>query len=185
MDGSLFSGFIGDGLAGLLNVYPQYNSMIKYCDKTVQDAVKFHRTQGNCIIQAVTTYNFEHFADRCHFENYTFYNYPPILEIMGKETLLMNESTKQVNVPKFPRLMWHSVGDEIVPFAPAQQYVDEQCAHGANLQFAALGVGEHVSPLVYLPSVGVEADCVCCLFCIDYRRDCWCSWWVEIRSGSD
>lgn len=64
---------------------------------------------------------------------------------MGKESLLMNAKTKGVNVPKsFPRLMWHSRGIEIVPFEPLQQYVDEQCAQGANLQFAVLGVGEHV-----------------------------------------
>lgn len=132
-------------MAGVLNTYTQYNSLVTTkCQQSVQDAIAFLRTENNCLVSVVTHFNFQTFTDKCNFGNYTFYTYPPVADILGKETLLQNVTTVGVNVPKFPRLMWHSVGDEIVPFPPAQQYVEQQCAQGANLQFAALGFGEHV-----------------------------------------
>lgn len=127
-------------------MYPEDNSLIvQKCPQFVQDAIKFMRTQGNCLVQVVTTYNFASFTDKCDFgPGVDFYHYPPAAKIMAAESLLFNVTSRIVNVPKFPRLMWHSRADEIVPFAPAQQYVDEQCERGANIQFAALGFGEHV-----------------------------------------
>lgn len=108
------------------------------------------RTNTDCLLHVVTHYNLQDFTDgRCNFGNYSLFDYPPIADIFGTESLLMNVRTKGVNKPTFPRLPFQAKGDEIVPFAPVQQYVDQQCAHGANVQFAPLDVDDHVGPFVF------------------------------------
>lgn len=132
-------------VGALLQVYPQYNDLLLKCDQFTQDAVRYLRTNGNCLVEVLTHYNLQKFTDgRCNFGNYSFFDYPPIVDIFGKESLLMNVSTLGVNTPTFPRLLFQARGDEIVPFNPVQQYVNQQCAHGANVQFAPLDVNEHV-----------------------------------------
>lgn len=48
-------------------------------------------------------------------------------------------------MPKFPRLLYHALADEIVPYNDSQQYVKDQCAGGANIQFVTLPLAEHVT----------------------------------------
>lgn len=40
-------------------------------------------------------------------------------------------------------LRWHARDDEVVPFLDEQIYVDQQCQHGANIQFQILHGADH------------------------------------------
>ena len=47
-----------------------------------------------------------------------------------------------------------SGSDEIIPFPPVQQYVDQQCAQGADINMIAQAVGEHsVTDVINSPAV--------------------------------
>lgn len=151
LEGGPFAGFVMSGISGILNVYKELNKLAesKCSQNDFLNPIGFMRTQGNCLPSVVLHYNFARFTDKCDLGKYDFFNYPGLKEMFHRETLLQSVASGNVSVPKFPRLMWHAQPDEIVPFAPAQQYVYEQCEKGADLQFASLPVGEHVRFLFY------------------------------------
>jgi hypothetical protein len=60
---------------------------------------------------------------------------PVTSAILAKETLLQAQVSYTVPVPEVLRSMWHALPDEIVPFKPAQQYVQKQWAKGANIDW--------------------------------------------------
>lgn len=70
---------------------------------------------------------------------------PIIKSTLAKESLLMDVSSVGVSVPRFPRLQWHAVEDEIVPYADEQKFVTQQCAKGANIQFQPFAAAEHIT----------------------------------------
>lgn len=79
----------------------------------------------------------------------SYFNMPPtenpvMQAVMAQETLLMSGSSVGVGVPKFPRFVYHSYLDEVVPIGPVAQYVREQCQHGANILYKDVYTPEHV-----------------------------------------
>lgn len=48
-----------------------------------------------------------------------------------------------MQVPKFPRLEYHGSNDTTVPYSSELQYVQQQCAHGADIRFVTFAGQDH------------------------------------------
>lgn len=72
--------------------------------------------------------------------------------VLAENSLLSSESIEPVPVPKFPRLQFHGMADTIVPYAPAKEYVEEQCKEGADIRFISFpGLGHGQASIAGLP----------------------------------
>ncbi|EST09449.1 Lipase, secreted [Kalmanozyma brasiliensis GHG001] len=141
---SVFSGFALAGISGLARAYPEMEAFIlPRLNAEGQKTFERIGSRGECIAQVAFGYP--------HLDFYTLVNdtnmmsEEPIKSILSVETLLKSEASYTVPVRKWPRYIWHALEDEIVPFAPASQYVKEQCAEGADINWNVLPVQEHVS----------------------------------------
>ncbi|UZJ51647.1 hypothetical protein CBS101457_000967 [Exobasidium rhododendri] len=145
LNAGLFSGFAGAGLVGLMNAYDDLNAYIlAHVSATAATQIAQYRSKNFCIGQVVATYPFTNFISEINVADPL--DAPIPKKILARETLLMSSSSGGiVTVPKFPRLQWHALEDEIVPFADEQTFVTEQCAHGANIQFQIFPVAEHIT----------------------------------------
>jgi hypothetical protein len=56
--------------------------------------------------------------------------------------------TLEPQVPKLPRLEYHGSNDTSVPYAPELQYVEQQCANGADIRFVTFQNASHASTAV-------------------------------------
>jgi hypothetical protein len=140
----VFAGFAGAGLVGLMNAYPSLNKYVlqhytaaglTYIDKYRGN----NECEGNVSTSAplVDFLSFFNVADPL--------DQPVIKTVLARETLLMSESSGKVAVPTFPRLQWHALEDEIIPYTVEAQFVTEQCQHGANIQFQTFPAAEHIT----------------------------------------
>jgi hypothetical protein len=142
LNGGPIASFAGAGLIGLMSAYPEMNKFIlDHVDEKSTKLIDKYRGRNQCI-QNVVLGNF--FVDFYKLINVTDpLNTPIIKSVLNRETLFMNVSTVGVSSPKFPRMIWHGTLDFIVPFKDEEIYVDQQCQHGANIQFNKLKFREH------------------------------------------
>lgn len=134
LNGGVFAGFAVAGVSGLGQAYPELEAFVEpRLNAKGQEALKKFRSRGFCIGQVVTNENFVDIYTLVNDSN--ILNQPIPSEVLAKETLLQSQASYTVPVPKFPRFIWHALEDEIVPFIPAQKYVQEQCAKGANINW--------------------------------------------------
>jgi hypothetical protein len=128
-------------LFGLANGYPALDKYFvsKYTDSGRANATLF-RTQGYCTGNQISDGKGKDYT--AMFTTNIFAATTPS-QVFANESLLSKTTRSRYPVPNFPRYMYHSQTDEVVPFAPAQQYVDSQCGRGANLAFQAFSSGEH------------------------------------------
>ncbi|CBQ73810.1 probable lipase precursor [Sporisorium reilianum SRZ2] len=144
LNGGAFAGFAVAGVSGLGLAYPELEAYIEpRLNAKGQDALKRFRSRGYCIGQVVTSENFVDIYTLVNDSN--ILNEPIPSQVLAKETLLQTQASYTVPVPKSPRFIWHALEDEIVPFKPAQQYVTEQCAKGANINWNVFPIAEHIS----------------------------------------
>lgn len=145
LNGGPFAGFAIAGVSGIGLGYPAFE---KYVESQLNArgvaTLKQIRGRGFCLGQVVSSYPFVN-AVRDLTTNMNLLNEPQVAKVLKQETLLQSEASWTVPVPKFPRFIWHALEDEIVPFAPAAQYVTEQCAKGANIFFSIFPVAEHIT----------------------------------------
>lgn len=135
-----FAGFGIAGVSGLGLAYPELEAFLEpRLNAQGVAAMQKFRSRGFCIGQVVTNDNFVNFYSLVNDTDVL--NRPVPSAVLAKETLLQTQASYTVPVPKFPRFMWHALEDEIVPFQPAQQYVNEQCAKGANIDWNASSAG--------------------------------------------
>lgn len=138
---NLFSAFIVPAFAGLLNSYPDLNDNLwPHLHQDLQNALNKTRTPGFCFSDNVETFMHQEWHSKMDVDIFT---YPPTAEVLKNESLLSTESATTVPVPKFPHYVFHAEGDEVIPFKPVQQYVNEQCAAGANIQFVKWFDNDH------------------------------------------
>lgn len=144
----LFAGFAVAGVSGLALAHPDMEAFIK--PRLNAQGVKTLnqiRSRGFCIGQVVTSYPLLDVFSLVNDTN--LLNEDPIASILKQETLVQSEASWTVPVPKFPRMLWHAGPDEIVPYAPAAQYVKEQCAKGAQIYFDTYPIAEHVTAEIF------------------------------------
>lgn len=138
---NLFSAFIVPAFAGLLNSYPKFQDTIwPHFEQDLKNALDTTRSPGFCFSNNVKEFGHQEWHSMM---NVDIYDYEPAVEIFKHESLLSTVSAEPVPVPKFPRYIFHAEGDEIIPFEPVQQYVDEQCSAGANIQFVKWRGDDH------------------------------------------
>lgn len=133
----------GASIIGLSNGYPELNETItKYLtpNGTAVDALL--RSPDFCTVTdaAVEEFAYFNFSSLYTVDVFTL----PITEyVQARESLLMNTSNFPVPVPKFPRLEYHGEADTTVPYLPELEYVEQQCAHGADIRFVSLPGLDH------------------------------------------
>ncbi|TKY86840.1 hypothetical protein EX895_004481 [Sporisorium graminicola] len=143
-----FAGFAVAGVSGLGLAYPELEAfVVARLNANGQEVFKKFRSRNFCVPNVVLN---ENFVDVYSLVNDSdLLNKPTPSEILAKETLLQSQASYTVPVPKFPRFIWHALEDEIVPFKPAKQYVQEQCAKGANINWNVYPIAEHATALVF------------------------------------
>ncbi|KAJ1036728.1 hypothetical protein NDA14_007649 [Ustilago hordei] len=144
INGGAFAGFAIAGVSGLALVHPDMQAYIK--PRLNAQGVKVFqqiRSRAFCIAQVVFTYPFTNVFNLVNGTD--LLNQEPIRSILKRETLVQSEASYDVPVVRAPRFIWHAALDEIVPYAPAAQYVKEQCDKGAQIHFETYPIAEHIS----------------------------------------
>ncbi|TKY84485.1 hypothetical protein EX895_006386 [Sporisorium graminicola] len=144
LNGGFFAGFPIAGVSGLGMAYPELEDFIQArLNAKGKETINKFRSRGFCLAQVVTNDNFVNIYSLVNDSN--ILNEPVPSEVLAKETLLQTQASYNVPVPKFPRFQWHALFDEIVPYKPAEQYVQEQCAKGANINWNVYPIAEHAT----------------------------------------
>ncbi|PWN48229.1 LIP-domain-containing protein [Violaceomyces palustris] len=139
----LYAGFAGAGLVGLANVYPDFQAYLdQYVFPNGTAAIADLRN-GSCIPKELATYAFKDFFTYINREN-------PLEDPIPKKYTALNKLGYNADgspniVNKFPRYIYQAGTDEIIPAAPVTQYVNDQCAGGASIQYVVDAIGEHVT----------------------------------------
>lgn len=147
IDGTIISGFAGAGLIGMMAAYPELEEYVMTnFDQQGREKLLMYRQANMCIPEvSITNVNTNFTA---HFTNPDPLNHPIVVKIMRQETLLSSASSITTFTPSYPRLIWHAGLDTIVPLDTVKQYVSEECARNANIQFQVLPLTEHIAALV-------------------------------------
>lgn len=143
MNGGLESGMAGAGLVGLMNAYPQlkqfiYNHVDAKDKERLDQFVKPNQCMGKGLISNAHTDFLKLVKVNDPLDT------PTIKSVLARESLLMNVSTVGIGVPTFPRLIYNAAEDEIARLSIAELYVNQQCQHGANIQFKVVPLAFHV-----------------------------------------
>lgn len=139
----LFAGFVGAGLVGLSSAYPELHDYLLE-NLTDEGKTQFARytTKDFCIIEVVTSNPLKDILSLINVTNPL--DQEVIHRTLAKESLFMSVSSETISVPNFPRMIYHGLLDEIVPYADEVKYIKEQCQHGADIQFQTIPVAEHI-----------------------------------------
>lgn len=134
-----------------MSAYPEMNQFIlDHVQPKTAKLIEKYRGRNKCVQNVVLSIFFTNFFKLFNVTDPL--NTPIISGVLARETLLMNVSSVGVSSPKFPRMIFHGEDDEVVPFADEQLYVDQQCQHGANIQFQKLRFREHtLGEFTYIP----------------------------------
>lgn len=137
-----FSGFIVGAFAGLLHAYPEKNESVwPHLDQSLKDKLNEIQTPDNCVLTEILKDGYTEYHTQADIDLLSF---PPAVEVFTNESLLTNVSTGILNTPKFPRYIYHADEDEIIPAGAVRQYVQQQCAMGANIQYVPWLGNNHV-----------------------------------------
>jgi hypothetical protein len=131
----------GAGVFGLANAYPTLNRYFESQYTALGKAnATLYRTPGYCAGNSKNPG-----ADYLRmFKTDVLAPGTVLSTIIDNESLLSTSSKLPIAVPRFPRYQFHGQLDDVVPFAPAQQYVNEQCAKAANIAFEVVPIANHV-----------------------------------------
>ena len=157
IDGSIASGLVLLASTGLTRAYPE---MLALLNDAGRDMVR--RIGDMCIGEAVSTFPFRHLNEFTTSKD-------PLAEPVAKEVLELNHLGRLT--PKAPVFLYHSVNDELIPFASAQALQADWCRAGGHVTLYPDVASEHSSlavtgaPLAvgYLASrfAGVDVPATC------------------------
>lgn len=138
LNASPFAGLALAGLVGYANGYPAVNqSLYQNANANGTMALSQFQDPDFCAIAKIGL--FTNLDIVSLFDSTDYLLTEPLLDVSRNESLLMNVSTIiPVPVPTaFPRYIFHSQEDDIVPYAPDAQYVEQQCSNStdANIIF--------------------------------------------------
>ncbi len=153
LNGGLFAGFAIAGVSGMSLGYPSLDKFIlANLNAAGQAKIARYRGPGYCVGNVATGDPFTNI--------YSLIDTPapldqePAFTILKKESLLNRVAPTPRPVAKFPVLEYHGLLDEIVPKAPEDEYVAQQCLRGANIQYQIFPVSEHITTEVLaIPAV--------------------------------
>ncbi len=157
IDGGLASGLVMLASTGLTRAYPE---MLTLLNDAGRDMIR--RIGDMCVGEAVSAFPFRHLNEFTTSKD-------PLSEPVAQAVLGVNDLGRQV--PKTPVFLYHSVLDELIPFATAQALQADWCRGGGHVTFYADVLSEHSSlavtgsPLAvsYLASrfAGVDVPATC------------------------
>ncbi|CAO3690933.1 unnamed protein product [Umbelopsis ramanniana] len=133
--------FVGLVPAGILGLASQYPELAAYVDSVLIPSKKanFYKAKSQCLAADIIQFLGQDFNSYVNTTN--FLNNPIAVKVL-------NENHMGQYVPKIPLHMYHAINDEIVPFAPAKALYTQYCSQGANIQFVADELSEHVILLI-------------------------------------
>lgn len=146
LSGGLFSGFGLAGLVGISSAYDELEALVmQHATAQGNKTIARIKESGTCVGQVVLEFPLLDVFGLADVPN--LLQLPTAQKYLKKETLLASKASYDVPVPRFPRLIYHALFDEIVPFNDSQGYIKEQCAanKGANIQSLVLPIAEHLT----------------------------------------
>ena len=144
VDGTLFSGFLPQALAGLeaptayeAQLSPIYDEYL-----TSNGQLNLAAAEQICSIQNIPLFafheiqstKFQKLGDRLFYE-------PTVRRVLDDN--LMGQSQKET--PKAPVYLFHAPDDEIIPYANATTLREEWCSYGASVEFVTVANGGHAT----------------------------------------
>jgi pimeloyl-ACP methyl ester carboxylesterase len=144
VDGTLFSGFLPQALAGLdaptayeAQLSPIYDEYL-----TTDGQLNLAAAEQICSIQNIPLFAFQQvqspkfqtLGDRLFYE-------PTVRRVLDDN--LMGQSQKET--PKVPVYLFHAPDDEIIPYANATTLREEWCGYGASVEFVTVANGGHAT----------------------------------------
>lgn len=149
-DGTSFSGFTIGGIHGMIAAYPhKFKPAVKqYGGGDLHNDLHTITHPPVCheILRG------PQFAGKKYLEMFNvpngqdIYDWEPFRYVLDRETLWNNKSSVGVGYPKFPRMIYHGNQDDVINFQAVQAYVEQQCAHGADIQFNVYTANAHTAP---------------------------------------
>ncbi|MCO5599620.1 hypothetical protein L7F22_053726 [Adiantum nelumboides] len=134
INGGLFAGFAGAGVLGLMKAYPDLSDFV-YSHLSDDGNKALEKAQGPnfCIGSVATGFPFTDFFKYINVTDPL--SQPVAKKVLQSETLLKSASSNPdaIAVPTYPRLVLHSLLDEIIPYNDTKVYVQEQCDAGADI----------------------------------------------------
>lgn len=154
LNGGVFSGFAGAALVGMASQNPPLQAFFdQYANDQGRAFIKSITARNQCVGNVVLQYTF---IDYLKLVNYTNpLSEPRFQATLENETFLRAKTNRTVGVPKFKRLMYHAMYDEIIPYNDTQQYIKDQCEQGASIQSFTSPITEHVTTQMagWLPTI--------------------------------
>ncbi|WPH02493.1 lipase a [Acrodontium crateriforme] len=141
LNGSPEALLAGGAIFGLASGYPELSATLNSLLTANGKAIAAKLVSENYCINA-HQHDFANFDFGTLFKT-NFLDNSVVKKVLAEESLLMNVSSLTVPVPKFPRFEWHGTGDVTVPYAPEAQYVQQQCAKGADIRFVTFPELDH------------------------------------------
>jgi len=131
IDGSIASGLVLLASTGLTRAYPEMLALLNDAGREM-----VHRIGDMCVGDAVSAFPFRRLNE--------FTTSPdPLAEPVTKVVLELNHLGRQT--PKAPVFLYHSVFDELIPFASAQALQVDWCRDGGHVTLHADVLSEHSS----------------------------------------
>lgn len=129
-----FVGLVPSGIVGLCQQYPDLNAYVLANIKPdMKDA--FFKANSQCLD-----------ADTTQFAGQDMFSYFINASVLngGAAVTVLTENKMGKYVPKIPLHMYHSLHDEMVPFAPTQALVNNYCSQGTDIEFVKDELSEHI-----------------------------------------
>ena len=144
VDGTLFSGFLPQALAGLdaPSAYEAQLSPIYDEYLTPNGQVNLAAAEQICSIQNVPLFAFQQIQSTKFQTLGDRILYEPTVRLVLDENL-MGQSQKET--PKVPVYLFHAPDDEIIPYTNATTLREEWCNYGASVEFVTVANGGHAT----------------------------------------
>jgi pimeloyl-ACP methyl ester carboxylesterase len=144
VDGTLFSGFLPQALAGLdapssyeaqlSPIYDQYLTPNGQLNLAAAEQICSIQNIPLFAFQAIQSPKFQTLGDRLFYE-------PTVRRVLDDN--LMGQSQKET--PTVPVYLFHAPDDEIIPYANATTLREEWCGYGASVEFVTVANGGHAT----------------------------------------
>ena len=131
LDGTVFSGLVAGGIAGVSDVYPKVHSYLDtVLTPTGFDALQFCRE--HCLTDIILKYPFESFkSTKFQKRGQDVFDDPNVQTMFTELTM----GLKSHETPDAPVYMYHGQHDEIIPYGDAMKTARAWCRNGAQIQF--------------------------------------------------
>lgn len=154
LNAGVFSGFAGAGLLGIASQNPPLQAFLdQYVTDKGRDLIDRITGKDQCVQNVILQYTFVDYFSLVNYVNP--FSEPRVRATLEAETFLRAKTNRTIGVPKFKRLMYHAMYDEIVPYNDSQQYIKDQCDQGADIQSFTLPIAEHLTTQIsgWLPTI--------------------------------